>query len=236
MNGWKRFSLLALVIRAEERGHVTENELSAKSSNGVFSHQELIVGRLPHCWWGSGSSALVTMQADDLHGSGFSIDESQPSIKVIIVYDHLDTAKRAEAIYERLAGSLHGSGFEFEQRLWRFDVLEDEGFCAEAALDAADADIVIVATNDDTELPKGVQNWLETSLKHHAGAAALVALLRNASTPLAPYLKDVARRGGMDFFAQTEDEPHVLKPGRPRSLSTLLDSEGMGDPHRLANN
>jgi hypothetical protein len=176
------------------------------------------------------------MQADDIHGNGFSVDESQPSIKVIIVYDHLETAKRAEAIYERLAWSLHGSGFEFEQRLWRFDVLEDEGFCAEAARDAADADIVIVATNDDTKLPKGVQNWLETSLEHHAGAAALVALLRHATTPLTPYLKDVARRGGMDFFAQTEDEPQVSQHGPARRLSELLGSRGIGNPHRLANN
>jgi hypothetical protein len=194
------------------------------------------VGQSPHCPFLIGAPAFSSMQADNLHGSGFSLDESEQSIKVIIVYDHLETAKRAEAIYERLSYSFHGSGFEFEQRLWRFDVLEDEGFCAEAARDAADADIVIVATHDDTELPKGVQNWLETSLEGHTGAAALVALLQHASAPVTPYLQEVARRGGMDFFAQTEDEPPLPKPVRAQKLSELLGSMDTADRRRMANN
>src|SRR5258705_3282674 len=135
------------------------------------------VGRSPYCPFWSRDSVFLIMQTGNLHGSGFSFEEPERSIKVIIVYDDPETAKRAEAIYKRLARSLRESGFDFEQRLWRFDVLEDEGFCAEAAREAADADIVIVATDDHTDLPKGVQNWLETSLEHRTGTTALVALL-----------------------------------------------------------
>jgi hypothetical protein len=127
------------------------------------------------------------------------------SIKIVIAYDSAATGKRAEAIYERLARRL-GNNFDFEQRLWRFDVLEQENLRAEAARDAADADIVIVATNQGKKLPDGVQNWLESSLEQHSGAAALVALLDHPSAPVQPYLEEVARRGGMDFFAQTGEE------------------------------
>jgi hypothetical protein len=130
------------------------------------------------------------------------IDLQNSSIKIVIAYDNAATALRAEAIYERLAQRL-GDDFDFEQRLWRFDVLEEETLRAEAAKDAADADIVIVATKDDHQLPEGVQSWLESSLQQHAGGAALVALLEHASPPVQPYLEDVARRGGMDFFAQS---------------------------------
>jgi hypothetical protein len=132
------------------------------------------------------------------------------SIKIVIAYDSAATGRRAEAIYERLASRL-GRNFDFEQRLWRFDVLEEENLRAEAARDAADADIVIVATNENRKLPEGVQNWLESSLQQHRGAAALVALLDHPSAPVQPYLEEVARRGGMDFFAQTGDEATAMQ-------------------------
>jgi hypothetical protein len=132
------------------------------------------------------------------------------SIKIVIAYDSAATGKRAEAIYERLARRL-GNRFDFKQRLWRFDVLEQESLRAEAARDTADADIVIVATNQGKKLPDGVQNWLESSLQRHSGAAALVALLDHPSAPVQPYLEEVARRGGMDFFAQTGEDASEMQ-------------------------
>lgn len=137
-----------------------------------------------------------------------SVNLDNASIKIVIAYDSAATGKRAEAIYERLAKRL-GDNFDFEQRLWRFDVLEEESVRAEAARDAANADIVIVATRQDEKLPAGVQTWLESSLQQHSGASALVALLDHPSADASgvqPYLEDVARRGGMDFFAQTGAE------------------------------
>ena len=82
------------------------------------------------------------------------------SVKVVIVYDNLDVAKRAEAVYDRLTQRLEET-FEFQQRLWRFDVLEEESLRAQAVRDAVDADIVIVAMKDDSEVPEAVRRWLE---------------------------------------------------------------------------
>jgi hypothetical protein len=134
------------------------------------------------------------------------------SVKVVIAYDSLDVARRAEAVYDRLARRLQQT-FEFQQRLWRFDVLEEESLRAQAVRDAADADIVIVAMKDDKEVPKAVQSWLESLLGHLNGTAALVALLDRPGASVQPYLEDVARRGGMDFFAQSGK---ASKPTRPR--------------------
>lgn len=141
-----------------------------------------------------------------------SASTTNTSIKVVIAYDNLETAKRAERVYERLAGNLSAT-FDFQQRLWRFDVLEEDALCAEAARDAANADIVIVAMKDDSRVPEAVRRWLESFLARHTGAAALVALLQHASAPVQPYLEDVARRGGMDFFAQSGEAP-TPKPTR----------------------
>src|SRR5688572_10774023 len=139
------------------------------------------------------------------------------SVKVVIAYDNLDVAKRAEAVYDRLAQRLQQT-FEFQQRLWRFDVLEEESLRAQAVRDAADADIVIVAMKDDKEVPEAVRSWLESLLGRLSGAAALVALLDRPGASVQPYLEDVARRGGMDFFAQSGK---ASKPRRPRKARVV---------------
>ena len=131
-------------------------------------------------------------------------DARDAAIRILIAYDTIQTGKRAEMIYERLLERL-GNNFEFEQQLWRFDLLEDHILRELAAQDAAQADIVIIATDNDSDLPISVQLWLESALEQHVGAAALVALTRHHKPPVQPYLEDVARRGGMDFFAQAAD-------------------------------
>lgn len=49
-------------------------------------------------------------------------DLDNVAIRIVIAYDSAATGRRAEAIYERLAKRL-GENFDFERRLWRFDVL-----------------------------------------------------------------------------------------------------------------
>ena len=147
------------------------------------------------------------------------------SVKVVIAYDNLDVAKRAEAVYERLAQRLDET-FEFQQRLWRFDVLEEDALRAQAVRDAADADIVIVAMKDDSEVPEAVRNWLESLLGRNSGAAALVALLPRTGAPAQPYLEDVARRGGMDFFAQSGKAAPARKPHKRAPVPPPDNSAG----------
>jgi hypothetical protein len=47
-------------------------------------------------------------------------------------------------------------------------------------------------------------------LGRNSGATALVALLDRPGASAQPYLEDVARRGGMDFFAQSGKAPTPL--------------------------
>jgi hypothetical protein len=192
-------------------------------------------GVLPYCFFGRqaftplpGKRGLVSVTPMQHRGPASPLANlDNVSIKIVIAYDSAANGKRAEAIYERLAKRL-GNNFDFEQRLWRFDVLEEENVRAQAARDAADADIVIVATNEDKKLPEGVQDWLESSLQKHSGAAALVALLEHPSAPVQPYLEEVARRGGMDFFAQTGEEASEMQ-------LPLFDGAASEEPRWLEN-
>jgi hypothetical protein len=126
--------------------------------------------------------------------------------------------------------------FEFQQRLWRFDVLEEEALRAQAVRDAVDADIVIVAMKDDSEVPEAVRRWLESLLRRNSGATALVALLDRPGAPVQPYLEDVARRGGMDFFAQsgTASLPLRLPRSTPLPAHSVSSRTISEDPHRIA--
>ena len=142
------------------------------------------------------------------------------SVKVVIAYDNLDIAKRAEAVYDRLARRL-GQAFEFQQRLWRFDVLEEDSLRDQAVRDAAEADIVIVAMKEDADMPEAVRHWLESLLSRSTGATALVALLDRPDAAVQPYLEDVARRGGMDFFAHSAETSKPTKPRKSRRVPPL---------------
>lgn len=179
-----------------------------KNSNGVLAY--CFFGRQAFTPLPGGRGLVSVSPMRDRGPSPHFVNPDNVSIKIVIAYDSAATGKRAEAIYDRLARRL-GNNFDFEQRLWRFDVLEEEGVRAQAARDAADADIVIVATNENKKLPEGVQDWLESSLQKHSGAAALVALLEHPSAPVQPYLEEVARRGGLDFFAQTGEEANEIQ-------------------------
>ena len=94
--------------------------------------------------------------------------------------------------------------------------------------DAVNADIVIVAMKDDSEVPEAVRRWLESVLGCNSGATALVALLDRPGAPVQPYLEDVARRGGMDFFAQSGNASPPFRLPRadatPGSFSFLTNN------------
>jgi hypothetical protein len=188
-------------VECVNRGpHVGENDVISKINNRVSAYWSFAP---------QATTPLLTflrfVGSANMQARAFS-PKADVSVKVVIAYDNLDVARRAEAVYDRLTQRLEET-FEFQQRLWRFDVLEEESLRAQAVRDAVDADIVIVAMKDGSEVPEAVRRWLESLLRRNSGATALVALLDRPDAPVQPYLEEVARRGGMDFFAQSGKAP-----------------------------
>ena len=136
------------------------------------------------------------------------------NINVVIAFEDATAGKHAEAFYEHLKERL-GAEFDFTRYQWSFNLLEDLHVRDVAAHDAATADIVIVATHGDGELPEHVDAWFQGWVGRNAGPMALVALFDRPAEcaetreDLRSSLARMAQTGGMDFFAEPENSPNT---------------------------
>ena len=136
------------------------------------------------------------------------------NINVVIAFEDAAAGKHAEAFYEHLKERL-GAEFEFTRYQWSFVLLQDPDVRDAAAHDAAVADIVIVTTHGDAELPDYVDNWFQAWVGRNAGPMALVALFDrlpvNVETreEVRSGLARIAQTGGMDFFAEPDNSPNT---------------------------
>ena len=90
-----------------------------------------------------------------------------------------------------------------------------------ATKDAYEADILMIASRGGQGLAEGAMFWIESWLAQGTRAIALVALFGGEvqeTQAVRSYLADVARRGGLEFFAQPN-----LWPGHAGSLDEVAD-------------
>lgn len=163
-----------------------------------------------------------------------------PPIPVVIAYRGLSAARWAMRVLDSVANAV-GGGSGFRPRLWSFDLLEDPSRRAEAEEDAAQANLLVVATNDAEPLPLTVGDWLAGLLRQKQGSAgAVVALFGPEESPEAAgstrleAMRLAVRRAGLEFFAPEAHPPSgrsngrretrrptmQSRPGRPTQLST----------------
>ena len=81
-----------------------------------------------------------------------------------------------------------------------------------AAGEAAATDLVIVSVHHAETLPDEVKSWIDLWLKHkRSHPAVLLALFDplhlGTSGSIQVYLREVARRGNMEFLARSEEKP-----------------------------
>jgi hypothetical protein len=136
------------------------------------------------------------------------------NINVVIAFEDANAGKHAEAFYDHLKERL-GAEFEFTRYQWSFTLLQDPQVRDAAAHDAATADIVIITTHGDSELPEYIDSWFQAWVGRNAGPMALVALFdRQPSTvelreEVRSSLARIAQTGGMDFFAEPDNSPNT---------------------------
>jgi hypothetical protein len=136
------------------------------------------------------------------------------TINVVIAFEDFTAGEHAEAFYEHLTEKL-GREFEFTRYQWSFNLLKDPAVREVAAHDAAMADIVILASHGDAELPEAVDEWFQAWVGRNAGPMALVALFDQPAVcletrgELRSSLARIAQTGGMDFFAEPESSPNT---------------------------
>lgn len=133
--------------------------------------------------------------------------EPAKDMRAVIAGEGSADAAKVCAVLERI-----GRDCQTEGRLiyswWNFDGLTITALRKLAALEAAAADMIVIAVRDREELPDAVVNWLSQCLAMaEFRPRALVALLdaengkEGASNVIISQLKKVAEWGQMDFFA-----------------------------------
>src|SRR5262249_32148014 len=132
------------------------------------------------------------------------------AFNVVIAYEDFETGKLAKKTYDFLATHL-GQECRFSNQMWKFDILMLPKLREMAAKDVGLADIVIISCHGQ-ELPEPVKLWIERwSGPDRPTPLALVALFENSSESIfqtreaRDYLAQVAKRAGMEFFAQPEE-------------------------------
>ena len=136
------------------------------------------------------------------------------NINVVIAAEDSTSGKHAEAFYEHLKERL-GGDFDFTRYQWSFTLLKDPNVRETAAHDAALADIVIISTHGDSELPEQVDLWFQSWVGRNAGPMALVALFDRPALctetreDVRSALARIAQTGGMDFFAEPDNSPNT---------------------------
>ncbi|MBI3849959.1 MAG: hypothetical protein HY298_06665 [Verrucomicrobia bacterium] len=138
-----------------------------------------------------------------------TLDDSKvdATLNVVIAYDDIPAGQRAMRTLANLTRGI-GDEIEFRPQLWRFEFLEDPDWRAVAAAETINADILIISTSSETELPVVVESWVRSCLaQKRDDTIAVVALLGSADktdksdSQRYQFMQRAARDGGFDFFA-----------------------------------
>ncbi len=127
----------------------------------------------------------------------------------VAVHEDIATEGRVHEFCLNLSRHL-GSHCEVAKQLWLLTELRLPQLRAVAAGEAATADLVIVSVHHAPALPPEVKDWIDLWLGHKTRrSAALLALFdplyRGDSSSIKAYLAEVARRGKLEFLAQSEE-------------------------------
>jgi hypothetical protein len=130
---------------------------------------------------------------------------------VSAVHEDIATGARVEEFCATLAKCL-GRTPEISKEMWLLTELRTPQLRAIAAREAAAADLVIVSVHHAETLPKEVTGWIDLWLKpKRSRPAVLLALFDplylGTSGSIQAYLREVARRGNMEFLSRSEEKP-----------------------------
>jgi len=130
------------------------------------------------------------------------------SLNVFIAYEDLSAGKRAKETCDLMSVNL-GADWQIETQLASFKALTIPKLRRIATIEAARADVVVVSCND-SRLPFGLTDWLESILRGDHRAMAMVALFscqrptsgQAINTEIS--LADSASEGRVQFFSRFE--------------------------------
>jgi len=147
----------------------------------------------------------------DLLVSGIEV-EGKSDFDVVIAYEDYATGAHAKQTYDHLLHTF-GGHCRMGHTMWCFDALRIGELRQSAAEEAAQANLILIAVWNRSDLPATVKFWIEQWLEHKtARLGALAALIENdpagsagSTSAMCSYLRQVCWRGHLDFFSTTTD-------------------------------
>jgi hypothetical protein len=150
---------------------------------------------------------MFNMVTRQVAWSGERQIEDEPELHVVAFYEDLRTGEWAKEIFDRIR-SRAPRDTTATPGLWRFDALEDEHLGNIAAADAANAAVIIVATQGNRPLPRRLLECVEKALiKKGPARVGLVAILEQTeacakeSLPAYRQLQAISRKARLRFFS-----------------------------------
>ena len=130
---------------------------------------------------------------------------------VSAVHEDSATGTRAEEFCQTLAKCL-SRNCKSSKEMWLLTELRTAQLRSIAAREAASADLVIISVHHAEALPKEVKSWIELWLKQKGSRPAVLLALFDplylgTSSSIQAYLREVAKRGKMEFLARSEERP-----------------------------
>jgi hypothetical protein len=132
--------------------------------------------------------------------------DSQPVLKILILYQEFQCGLRAMQIYKRLHHDWHGD-FAFQLDLWNPEVLEIPHLNDRMSRQFRDADMILLGLGGDRPVSDRLLDWMEgqTSGPNNDGRALVVVLESGRpdlgmDSMLRQRLKNLAFRQRMDFL------------------------------------
>ncbi len=145
--------------------------------------------------------------------------ETPLRLDVLLVYEDFATGLRAREALEHWVHQLEVQA-DARVNLWRFDLLRDSSDARQAAREAFEADIIVLAAHGQGGLPSWIKTWLQQALASRADRpTALVASLDESArdsageNPVLTQVEALAQEAGVELF------PHF---GSSASMQTGL--------------
>ena len=187
--------------------------------------QPVILGERTTSTFRSGHDRFLAGPQVDFSLERSRLNRSWPSVQcssafdTVVAYEDIAAAKRAKETWDRIRTSLRSS-FVFDMHLWRFDALRIPELQQTAVRDATRAQLVIVATHGEGDLPREAKSWIDSWVHDRpARPGALILLIESRQgepaqfrfNPQKLYLEAIARQARMHFFASISKTPIEAK-------------------------
>ena len=144
-------------------------------------------------------------------------------MKALIIYDDLAGATRATAALKH-AASRANVGADWDIKPWRADALKFPSIADEALIEAADADLIVLAGPQAHSLPTWLEEWLRCwVIRRNIQDAALAVLYDESAgvlvAPGALHLSHFAEGHGLSLITESETTPKDQR--LPRSTRSI---------------